>query len=308
MQRVLTTVTLLGLLVATAAAFAITEHLKLKKSPLYGTFVSKELSPVCGCANRVATVRIRLRHEDRVTVTIVNSSGEKVATLVSDKLVSARSKHHWNWNGLTVDGTRAPDGSYYPWVDLNGRHTYELPNRILLDTKAPKVLSVTRPKHVLLAAPGRTVTIGYSLSEKAHAVVYLGSRRIIVGRRTRQNSRIKWAGTQDGQPLPAGKYVLSVGAQDVVGNSTPVAGRKSVTVVLRYVELAPERIRVRSGRGFRVHVTTAARHYTWRLGHRHGAHHGKVLHVRAPTTPGTYRLVVTESGQSATATVVVHGK
>jgi len=41
LQRVLTTVTLLGLLVATAAAFAITEHLKLIKSPVYGTLVSK---------------------------------------------------------------------------------------------------------------------------------------------------------------------------------------------------------------------------------------------------------------------------
>ena len=35
MQRVLSTIVLLGLLVASAAAFAITEHLKLIKSPLY---------------------------------------------------------------------------------------------------------------------------------------------------------------------------------------------------------------------------------------------------------------------------------
>jgi FlgD Ig-like domain len=307
LQRVLTTVTLLGLLVATAAAFVITEHLKLQKSPLYGTFVAKYLSPDCGCASRVAKVRIRLRHAEHVTVAIVNSSSQTVDTIVSDELVSARSRHHWTWNGLTTDGTRAPDGSYYPWVTV-ARHTFQLPNRILLDTKAPKVVSVTGPKHVLLAARGRTVAIGYSFNEKAHPVVYLGSRQIILGRHTRQDSKIKWAGTEGGKPLPAGRYVLSIGAQDVVGNSTPAADRKSVTVVVRYVELAPQRITVRSGHGFSIHVTTAARRYTWRLGHRHGAHRGKTLHVRAPTTPGTYRLVVTESGQSTTAIVEVRGK
>ena len=39
MQRLLTTVTLVGLLVATAAAFAITERLKLTKSAVYGTII-----------------------------------------------------------------------------------------------------------------------------------------------------------------------------------------------------------------------------------------------------------------------------
>ena len=45
MQRVLTTATLVGLLVATAAAFAITERLKLVKSPIYGTEITSVFSP-----------------------------------------------------------------------------------------------------------------------------------------------------------------------------------------------------------------------------------------------------------------------
>jgi len=48
LQRVLTTVTLLGLLVATAAAFAITEHLKLVKSDVAGVEIPlKVFSPIC---------------------------------------------------------------------------------------------------------------------------------------------------------------------------------------------------------------------------------------------------------------------
>ena len=68
MQRVLTTVTLLGLLVATAGAFAITEHLKLEKSPLFAIQVSPGsapevhrgvptvISPICNCPTRVAKI------------------------------------------------------------------------------------------------------------------------------------------------------------------------------------------------------------------------------------------------------------
>ena len=61
------------------------------------------------------------------------------------------------------------------------------------------------------------------------------------------------------------------------------------------------------GSRFTVHVKTAAKRYTWRLGQRHGSQRGKVLRLRAPTTPGTYRLVVAENGQATTAVVRVHG-
>jgi hypothetical protein len=308
LQRVLTTVTLLGLLVATAAAFVITEHLKLIKSPLYGTLVSKNLSPVCGCPNRVANIRFRLRHSDHVTVTIVNSSDDTVDSIASDVLLSSRGPHHYPWDGSTDTGTRAPDGIYYPWITLNGRRTFQLPNKIVLDTKAPKVLAAMRLKRVLLAGPGRSVAISYTLSEKAHAAVYLGSHQIVLGRKTRLHDKIKWAGKVDGSPVRAGRYVLSIGARDIAGNVTPAARRMNVAVFVRYIEVTPGRITVRSGKGFRVRVATAARRYTWRLGQRHGDHRGKVLHVRAPTTPGTYRLVVTQNGHTATAAVKVRAK
>jgi FlgD Ig-like domain len=307
LQRVLTTVTLLGLLVATAAAFAITEHLKLVKSPLYGTVVPSDLSPVCRCPERVARIKFRLRHRDRVTVTIVDASGQTVDTIASAGLLSARSRHHVVWTGVTNAGGQAPDGIYYPWINLkHARRTYRLPDKIVLDTRPPKVLQARGRKGVLLAGPGRTVAIRYSFSEGARAVVYLGSRLIIRGRHTRQKDKIKWAGTLRRRPLPAGTYFLSIGAEDAAGNVTPAAERKEVTVVVRYVELTPEQITVRSGSKFRVHVKTSARRYTWHLGHRHGSHRGRVLRLQAPTTPGTYRLFVTENGHATTATVRVH--
>jgi len=307
LRRVVTTVTLLGLLVATSAAFAITEHLKLIKSDVFGTEVSKVLAPGCHCATSKAIVQIRLRHTGHVTVTIVDSAGHRVATIASNVVVHARSPQHWPWDGKTDGGGRAPDGVYHPWVQLPHR-TFRFANNIVLDTKAPKVLSASVARPLLFAGPGRTVAIRYAFGEPAHAVVYLGGRRIILGRRTRQHDKVKWTGALAGQSVRPGRYVLSVGAQDVAGNVTPASERKDVTVVVRYVQLTPGRLTVRSGRRLTVHVKTSARRYTWRLGHRHGNGRRKVLRLRAPSTPGTYRLVVAENGHATTAVVRVRAK
>ena len=309
MQRVLTTVTLLGLLVATAAAFAITEHLKLIKSPVYGTLVTKVFSPVCHCSTNKAAVRIRLRHPDRVTVTIVDSHHHRVDTVVSGFHMVARHAHSFPWDGRTSAGQLAADGVYYPWIKLaNARHTFRFVNRITLDTKVPEVLSANVEKDVLFAGPGRSVAIKYTLSEQAHAVVYLGHRRLVVGRPTRTKGTVKWAGTIGGSTVREGRYVLSIAARDDAGNESRPVARKRVTVVVRYIDVAPHRIAVRGGKPLTVRVETDAARYKWRLAHQHGARRGKVLRLHAPTTPGTYRLVVTEHGHSSTALVRVRAK
>jgi hypothetical protein len=321
LQRVLTSVTLLGLLVATAAAFAITEHLKLKKSPLYAVQVSAGaapplhrpqpvvISPVCHCKTSVARIGIRLRHPDRVKVTIVDSAGHTVATRGSGGLLGARTPQHFVWDGRTDSGALVPDGVYYPVVHLaNARHAFQFANEITVDNLPPEVLSASGLKPVLQAGPGRSVAVEYKFGEKAHALVYLGNRLVSVGRRTQLSDKIKWNGRLQHRQLPAGRYVLSIGAQDLAGNKTPAGERKHRTVVLRYIDVTPGQVSVRSGRPFKVHVETASKRYTWRLGHRHGERRGKRLRLRAPTTPGTYRLVVTENGHAATAVVRVRAK
>jgi FlgD Ig-like domain len=307
LRRVLTTVTLLGLLVATAAAFAITEHLKLIKSPVYAPQVSKYLSPICRCATDRATVSIKLRHRAAVTVAIVDAHKKTVATLAYREL-KPRGRAHWTWDGNTDAGQMAPDGIYLPEVALPHRTFLLVADPIRLDTKAPKVLSASSAKAVLLAGPGRSVAIRYVFNEQAHPVVYLGRHRVVLGRRTRPEGRVKWAGTVAGRPLPAGRYVLSVGALDVSGNETPAAARKQVTVVVRYIELRPARITVRGGARFSVRVETVAPRWTWRLGHRHGSRSGKLLRLRAPTTRGIYRLVVAEGGHVTTVLVRVRAR
>ena len=80
MTRLPQTVIVLALLASTATAFAVTERLKLEKSPITGTRVDKIFSPVCECERNVAVVSFRLRKPERVTVDMLNSRGKSVAT------------------------------------------------------------------------------------------------------------------------------------------------------------------------------------------------------------------------------------
>jgi hypothetical protein len=308
LQRALTTVTLLGLLVATAAAFAITEHLKLIRSPVYGMSVSKLVSPTCHCATGQATIGFELRHADTVTLTIVHV-GRTVATLISGASLSAHQPHAFVWKGHNDLGAVVPDGVYHPELHLeHARRKILLPNRIVVDTVAPKVLAATGAEPVLFVGPGRSVAIRYVLSEQAHPVVYLGRHVIVLGRKIKERYKVKWGGTLRGRPLRAGTYVLSVGAVDLAGNETPAGKRKNVRVAVRYIEVAPAAVTVRAGARFTVRVETAAPRYTWRLGRKHGSHRGKVLRLRAPAARGRYRLVVTEHGHPATAVLRVRAK
>jgi len=299
---------ILGLLVATAAAFVVTEHLKLIKSPIYGTEVTKAFSPVCHCATAKATIGVKLRHTDRLTVTIVDSSRHTVATLVSNRR-EQKGRHVFTWNGHTDAGTVVSAGHYQPQIKLaDARRTILLPNVIQVVTAIPKVLSVSDGKGILVPGSKRTIAIRYTLNESAHAAVYLDGHRVIRGRPSRAHDAVKWNGTRHGRILAPGRYVLSVGALDLAGNETPKRERKQVVVTVRLVAVSPAVISARPQARFSVRVATVAPRYAWRLGGKHGTGDEKVLHLRAPRRRGRYRLVISVHGETANAIVHVGRK
>jgi hypothetical protein len=309
LQRVLTTATLVGLLVATAAAFAITERLKLVKSPIYGTRISQVFSPVCGCARGKAAIRIKLRHGDHVTVSILDHNLQPLRTLAAGRQV-ARGKSVFRWEGLTDFGDRAPEGTYRVQVHLEGQHrTILLPNRIRLDTTPPTIEDAL-PNHEQFSPDGDTrsdsVSIHYALSEPAHVVAYVKGRRIVRTKSHKAAGAFSWYGTIDGAVLPVGTYTIDVGAIDGAGNATPIAKRARVRVDLRYITLANHRITgVRPEKKFVIGVSTDAQSYTWKLGARRGTASGPVLELPAPQQAGRYTLTVTENGHSNAAAVLV---
>ena len=309
MQRVLSTTALLGLLIATAAAFAITERLKLVKSPVFGTLVSKRLSPTCGCAHDKATISFRLRHSDKLTLTIRDRSGRSVDTLVAGTYVR-HGRLTYVWDGKDDFGVRAPDGIYKPEVHLSRDHrTILLPNPIALDTKPPVVKDVKVSRAVFSPdgdKRGDVVVLHYRFDSPARVLVYLGSERILFGRSHQESGHVVLGAAALGGALPAGTYLLWVGGQDLAGNVTPPAKRQPVILQVRYISLPASPVVVHKGGSlFTVPVDTDAKRYWWKLAGKHGVASGPVLKLTAPKAPGTYRLSVGERTYTAHVQVAV---
>ena len=142
LPRVLSTVLVLGLLVGTSAAFAITERLKLVPSPIIAPKVTEAFSPVCDCATDVGRVQFRLRDPDRLTVSIVDADGGTVQTVVRGEEHGA-GPVEFRW-----DGRGASEGEYRAKVHLaRARRTIVIPNTMRLDTTAPVVtVEAIRPR------------------------------------------------------------------------------------------------------------------------------------------------------------------
>lgn len=304
MQRILSSAVIVGLLVATAAAFAITERLKLTKSPLTGTkIVRAYLSPQ---AHTTAAVNVRFRRRDVVTATVVDSGRHLVATLV-DHLAMPPGRHTFTWNGQTDENTPAPEGTYRFEIHLSNQHrTILLPNPIALDTKLPAVLDAGAERPAFSPDGDHqsdTVTIHYRLSEDAHATVYVDGHRIIRSRSHQQKDKVSWGGKVNGKLLPPGTYVLTVGAVDLAGNTAVTL--RHVAVELRYIALGTKHDTVKRGAVFRIGVSTDAKRYRWSFGARKGTSSARFLKLRAPSARGTYVLTVREGTHLDRATVTV---
>jgi len=202
------------------------------------------------------------------------------------------------------------NGTYQVKVHLERQHqTIVLPNKILLDTARPEIVSAT--PSVPAFSPdddhkSDVVHIDYRLSKAAHVVLYLGGRKILgpTYRHPASGGR-SWYGLAHGRLVRPGSYTLEVGAVDLSGNRTPPDQRVRVHVRLRYIVLASRRFGVRAGRFFEIGVSTDARRYHWSLGTREGRNGGAVLRLRAPKSPGRYLLTVSERGHVDRAHLVV---
>ena len=268
------------------------------------------VSPTCRCSHSRAVFAFSLRRADEITVDVVDAHRNRVARLVESRFARAR----WNtvaWDGRRADGAPAGDGIYRFQVRLARQHrTILFPNPFRLDTKPPTVVSA-RALHSTISPDGDgqsdSTKIEYRLSEPAHAILYVRGRRLTFTRFERTRDALTWYGnaTPAGASLPAGTYRLQLGAQDVAGNVTPPKERGTVAVHIHYISLRHHRIVVTAATRFGIGVDTDAKSYDWRIGARNGYSSARTLVIRAPFAPGRYRLVVTEDGHAAAATVIV---
>ena len=296
----------LALLGATAAAFAVTERLKLERSPVTGTRVDHVFSPVCECARDVAVISIVLRRRETVTLDILDRNGRSIRTIVRKRREPA-GRVSYTWDGRDNLGLVVPEGVYRPRVQLerNGR-TIVLPNPIRVDTTAPTIRLVrVFPRVFSPDADGSRdrVTATYRVDERANAVMLVDGRQRVQSKFRRLDGNLVWFGRVNGRVVEPGLYEIRLRAVDRAGNRS--ARTRAVAVRVRFVGLSRDRIEVAAGKRFSVRVLTDARAYRWLFAGRRGAGRREVLILRAPDEPGAYTLYVTVGGRAARAEVDV---
>jgi FlgD Ig-like domain len=305
LARLLPLLLVLALIGSTAVAFAVTEGLKLEKSPIGETRVSKDIAPRChGCAYHQAAVEFYLRKGDRLTVVIVDSSGEVVRTLATGRR-ARRGTQQFIWDGRDDAGRVVPDDTYRPRVHLAREHrTIVLPNSIRADSTKPLIkLASIAPK--VFSPDGdfqrEYVRLHYRTSERARAILYVNGDRWGMVHDYVRGGKLDWGGRAV-RRLRAGLYRVRLRALDLAGNVGPPT--RAFLVRIRYIEVGPHVVRVRSGARFSVRVRTDAVRYTWHIGSRGKVGRGPVLTIRAGA-PGSYVLRVAANGHVARVLVLV---
>ena len=293
------------LLAATAAAFALTQGLKLEKSPIFGTRVDPVFSPVCECDKANATIAFKLRKADRIDVSIVDG-GEVVRTIERNRSYP-KGPVAIAWDGRDDIGRVLPEGDYQPRIHVRGeRQTITLPNEIRIDVTPPVLQDVRMQPRVVSPDGDRrrdTVTIGYRLNENGRGMLFVNGKRRALTRFPRTEERIVWTGRADGRSVTAGRYELQLAAFDQAGNRT--ARTVPVPVTVRYVALGRDRIRVAAGERFSLRVSSDAERVRWTLGGRSGFARPGTLRLRAPAQKGQFTLTVSANGHTARAAVFV---
>ena len=251
MRRAAVTVLVFALLAGTAAAFVVTEELKLERSPIGRPRFDRVFSPVCDCPKETARLVLRLRRSDTIDAVIVDADGDPVRTLASgSRRVPGRLV--LRWNGRNDAGAVVPEGAYQLRVHLaDERRTIVIPNRVRVDTTPPTVALVSlAPRLLSPDGDGRSdaARAVFRSSERARPLVLVDGALAARGRvRAGGTSAVAWRGTKDGRPLPAGLYGVALQARDRAGNLSEPTPATAVTI--RYIESRrrePERAARRS--------------------------------------------------------------
>jgi hypothetical protein len=133
LQRIAVTVLVLALLGGTAAAFAVTEVLKLDGQAISNPRVTKAFAPDGTCGPRKARFAFKLHRSDQVDAVVVDGDGRSVRTLGSGV---TRRRADWvklTWDGSRDGGGRAPAGAYRLRVHLvREDRTITIPNVVRL--------------------------------------------------------------------------------------------------------------------------------------------------------------------------------
>lgn len=306
----------LALVGGTLTAFAVTQSLKLERSPLTAPRFDKRFSPVCRCEQSRARLAFRLRKPDRLDLALLDRDGRVVRALGQDRPYE-RGAVRLLWDGRDGAGLLVPDGPYRLRVHLDrSRRTVVIPNAVLVDSKPPKLEAVRLTRQLISPdGDGRrdALAVVYRSSEKAAPTLLVDGRVAVRGRmRASGRSRLFWHGRRDGAALMPGSHTLALALRDRAGNLRAPARIGAVRI--RYLELVRSQGRTLQGGTLRFRVRADAASFTWQLLRQpqggvvlSGSVRGRAVRVRLPEAlvAGRYLLRATAAGHSDSATVLV---
>lgn len=91
----------------------------VEESATHPIFSSLSISPNPAC--RTSNVRFALPGDSRVKISVYNSAGQKVRTIVDANL--KQGTHRFEWTGSDDSDRRVSSGSYILKIDINGQIT-----------------------------------------------------------------------------------------------------------------------------------------------------------------------------------------
>jgi hypothetical protein len=309
------------LVVATVAAFFVTQHLKVT-NPIVGGAPNPKLAafdPVnggkCGGANyRRDWISFYLdSRSDDVNVYVVNSSGEIVDQIASGVHMQADppKRKSFFWNGRESNGSIAPDGSYRFLVALiHQDRQAEIGLPFKLDTIPPRPMVTSVSPTLIPASTGAVI--------RYKGTDVRGAPRLVKTFKVGPNKAV-WDGTIHQLPAPAGTYLVGLKVADKACNvgSFPIGGAPLTQtpppgttphagVTVRYLAAQPPLAPAPAGSRALVYVDSRGHPYRWKLfqlGVRkpvsHGSSQSVGLRVRLPAE-GLYELSIRSDGHRTT--------
>ncbi|MDQ5808632.1 MAG: hypothetical protein M3320_08155, partial [Actinomycetota bacterium] len=128
-----------ALVVATFAAFLVAQRLKSEPSVVQRIMGATVFSPNQDSRFDRMRVSFTLSETDEVRATVIDDEGDPVATLDESLKITEWRQARVEWDGMTDDGERAPDGRYRIRLTLERQgRTVTLRHAVHLDTKPPR--------------------------------------------------------------------------------------------------------------------------------------------------------------------------
>jgi flagellar hook assembly protein FlgD len=128
-----------GLILATLAAFFISQHLKVTTPFIAGLPHPDppKINPLDASCRSTTVSFFLLHHVDNVDVYVVNQSGATVRSLVRGLYMRKKETKSFTWNGRDATGRAASPGSYFFRVYLiHQERTIEIQQPVVVTASA----------------------------------------------------------------------------------------------------------------------------------------------------------------------------